>query len=266
MLCCAYPESDVVVGVDSDQDELPTLSPPVARTAVVRSTAPISESLIELRVELDEPLTFAAGQYVELRIPGSDERRSFSVLSAPGLASEYAFCIKRVPGGHFNSLLDGLQAGDELDLDGPFGTAVYRETGNPALFVANGSGIAPVLSILSDLVNRGIDVPLRFYYGLRYAADLVYLDRLAHFADSFRDFRLIPCFSRETSSTVANARVGRVTRVIAEEIRDASEFDAYVSGSPEMCDAIAMLLEAKGLPGRRLHVDRFFPALPIISG
>jgi len=60
---------------------------------------------------------------------------------------------------------------------------------------------------------------------------------------------------------VPNSRSGRVTRVIAEDIRDASAYDAYLCGAPEMCDAVGRLLEAKGLPEARIHADKFYPAV-----
>ncbi|GAB3231009.1 2Fe-2S iron-sulfur cluster-binding protein [Mycolicibacterium hippocampi] len=261
LLCCSYPRTDLLIEIDQHEgsEELPPMEPPARRVATVTGVRPLTKSLVELRVRLDRTLSFRAGQYAEFLIPGTSERRSFSLASAPSEELDCLFCIKRVDGGAFGTLLQTLRPGDSLDIEAPFGAMFYRDTGRPVLIVATGSGIAPIMSILNDIA--GAEVPIRFYYGIRCADDLIYQDALNGLAERFSDFEFIPCVSRGSGEGINGARLGRVNRVIAEDIRDASAYDAYLCGPPAMCDAVRLLLEVKGLPDRRIHADRFFPAI-----
>ncbi|MCI4676176.1 2Fe-2S iron-sulfur cluster-binding protein [Candidatus Mycolicibacterium alkanivorans] len=263
LLCCTFAKSDLVIEIDQHGgvETLPPMTPPSPRRATVLGLRSLTPGLVELRVALDEPLSFRAGQYAEFTLDGG-ERRSYSLLSPPSSGSELTFCVKRVPNGVFSAVLDGLELGSELHLEAPFGTMFLRESGRPVIAVGIGSGIAPLLSMLSDAADQNCEVPIRFYYGARSSGDLVYVEELAELATRLKDFQFIPCLSQGTAEALPpNGRTGRVTRAIAEDIRDASLYDAYLCGAPEMCDAVGRLLEAKGLPGARIHADKFYPAV-----
>lgn len=263
LLCCTYAESDLVIEIDQHDgvEALPPMTPPSPRQATVLELHSRTPDLVELRVALDAPLSFRAGQYAEFTLD-TGQRRSYSLLNPPSAASELTFCIKRVHDGVFANVLDRLRPGSALQLEAPFGTMFMRDTKRPVIAVGIGSGIAPLLSILSDAAEQNSEAPIRFYYGARTTHDLVYLDELAELSTRLTDFQFIPCLSQSTPESLPpNARSGRVTRVIAEDIRDASPFDAYLCGAPEMCDAVGRLLEAKGLPESRIHTDKFYSAV-----
>ncbi|MGZ4586633.1 MAG: 2Fe-2S iron-sulfur cluster-binding protein [Mycobacteriaceae bacterium] len=263
LLCCTYARSDLVIEINQHDgvEELPPMALPGPRMATVLKVSPLTPLLVELRVAIDQPLSFRAGQYAEFTVANSGERRSYSFVNPPRSSQELVFCIKRISDGVFGGVLDRLVPGSRLNLEAPFGTMFLRETGRPVLAVGIGSGIAPILSILSDAADQGVDVPIRFYYGARTAGDLVYLDEIADLSARLHDFQFIPCLSQTSSDAPPDSRAGRVTRAIAEDIRDASAWDAYLCGAPEMCDAVGRLLEAKGMPEARIHADRFYPAV-----
>jgi propane monooxygenase reductase subunit len=262
LLCCTFAKSDLVIEIHQHDgvETLPPMTPPSRRRATVFELRPLTPNLVELRVELDEPLSFRAGQYAEFTLD-TGERRSYSLVNPPSSGRELTFCIKRVQNGVFSAVLDHIGPGTTLHLEAPFGTMFLRDTGRPVIAAAIGSGIAPILSILTDAAAHNRDVPIRFYYGARCAGDLVYLDEIAQLSTRLTDFQFIPCLSQGTPDTVPNGRSGRVTRVIAEDIRDAAGYDAYLCGAPDMCDAVGRLLEAKGLPEARIHADKFYPAV-----
>lgn len=266
LLCCAFAKSDLVIEIHQHNgvEALPAMTPPSHRRATVLEQRPRTPNLVELRVELDEPLSFRAGQYAEFTLH-TGERRSYSLVNPPSSGRELTFCIKRVQDGVFSNVLDKIGRGSTLDLEAPFGTMFLRDTGRPVIAVAVGSGIAPILSILTDAAEQNRDVPVRFYYGARFADDLVYLDEIAQLSTQLKDFQFIPCLSQGSPDTVPNGRSGRVTRALAEDIRDASIYDAYLCGAPDMCDAVGRLLEAKGLPEARIHADKFYPAVESAS-
>ncbi|ELB87249.1 2-polyprenylphenol hydroxylase-like oxidoreductase [Rhodococcus wratislaviensis IFP 2016] len=262
LLCCAFAKSDLVIEIHQHEgvEALPPMTPPSTRRATVLGQRSMTPNLVELRVELDEPLSFRAGQYAEFTLDTGD-RRSYSLVNPPSSGRELTFCVKRVQNGVFSGVLDRIGPGSHLHLEAPFGTMFLRETGRPVIAVGIGSGIAPLLSILTDAADQQVDVPIRFYYGARTTGDLVYLDELAELTRRLRDFQFIPCLSQGSPDTLPrNGRAGRVTRAVAEDIPDASLYDAYLCGAPEMCDAVGRLLEAKGLPEARIHADKFYSA------
>src|SRR3954467_1407943 len=108
-----------------------------------------------LRVE-DGELPFYCGQYVDIRIPGTDEHRSFSMANLPSDDGRLEFMIKHYPGGRFSGLLaDGaLQAGDELEVRGPYGMFTLRDTDRPLVFIGGGAGMAPILSLLRSMADQ----------------------------------------------------------------------------------------------------------------
>ncbi|WP_156296914.1 2Fe-2S iron-sulfur cluster-binding protein [Mycobacterium paragordonae] len=262
LLCCAQPRTDLVIQIDraGKEEELPSLEPPAKYTAVVVEQRSLTATLIELRLQLDRPMMFRAGQYTELLLAESGLRRTYSIVNPPSAGAELTFCIKRVPDGMFSGRLSDLAPGAPMQLEGPFGTLFLRETSRPVIAVAIGSGIAPILSMLTDAAERSFDYPIRFYYGAAHADDLVYLNRLSRLQERLTDFQFIPCLSRGDAHGVANGRQGQVARVIAADLRDASNCDAYLCGAPSMCDTVAELLEWKGLPANRIHTDRFYAA------
>ena len=144
LLCRAMPESDLVV-------ELLHFDPDDYRTDVViregRSTILAIESLthditrLHLKIEEPDDFDFKPGHYVDLLIPGTDEKRSFSLANLPG-DGHLEFMIKRYPGGRFSGMLESeLSPGDELCFTGPYGAFYLRQSERPILMVAGGSGM-----------------------------------------------------------------------------------------------------------------------------
>ncbi|MCV7112298.1 oxidoreductase, partial [Mycolicibacterium setense] len=141
LLCCTFARSDLVIEIHQNDgaEALPPMTPPSRRRAKVLGLRTRTSNLIELRVELDDPLSFRAGQYAEFTLD-SGERRSYSLVNPPSSARELTFCIKRVPNGLFNKVLDRIEPGSTLHLEAPFGTMFLRDTEHPVIAVATGSG------------------------------------------------------------------------------------------------------------------------------
>lgn len=260
LLCCTQALSDLIIELDNDAEaeELPPLEPPSSYTGTIVEQRCLTEKLTEVRVRLDRSLRFRAGQYAELSFAHPGKSRPYSILNAPVSDLELTFCIKRVPGGAFSGRLSELTPGTTFNVQGPFGTMFLRESGRPVIAAATGSGIAPILSILCDAASSGINVAIRFYYGAVSAANLIYLDLLDELAQQLPHFQFIPCVSRGEPAEVSNARYGSITRVIASDISEASAYDAYLCGAPDMCDTVGELLELKGIPANRVYTDAFY--------
>jgi NAD(P)H-flavin reductase/ferredoxin len=260
LLCSTYARSDVVIERAEEADVLADdaeVIPPERRVAEVRSVSAVAPSVVELRLVLDRPLRFRAGQYAEIWVPGTDRRRSLSIAGVPGAADELSFVVRLRAQGRFTSTVARLHPGDAVRLQGPFGHFRFRDSGRPAVMVALGTGIAPILSILLDVAKVTAGPPIALFYGGS-DDERPYVEQLERLAAS------APRFSLHLTQPPRNGsnEIGMLTQLLAAHLRDGSAYDAYVAGVPAMCDALCALLAAKGTPERHIHVERFYPAEP----
>lgn len=257
LLCSTFARSDIVVerpDIDGALDDGEVI-PPEPRHAEVLAVVALSPSLVEVRVRLNDSLRFHAGQYVEVRLPEVPGPRSLSIASPPRSADHLTFVLSLRPGRRFSEAVRHLRAGDGLPIEGPFGHFQFRESGRPALMVAYGSGIAPILSIVRHVADGSATPPLTLYYGGP-ADQRAYLDELERLAVTIPGFtlRLVPAAASGGSDLAA------LTRLVASELGDGSGHDAYICGVPPMCDALTRLLAAKGMPERHIRVEKFYRA------
>jgi glycine betaine catabolism B len=137
---------------------------------------------------------FLAGQYVNLfvSVAGVHTSRPFAISSSPEDRSRYDLTVRRVPNGLVsNHLIDTLAVGDRLQSTGPMGTFHYNPLfhGDSVVFLAGGSGVAPAMSMIRDIVDRDLQLRLHLLYGSRRADDIIFrteLDALAARHDRIR--------------------------------------------------------------------------------
>jgi propane monooxygenase reductase subunit len=257
LLCRAHAYSDLEV-------ELINYDAEILRSGVtlrtVRTRVEAIESLtrdirrLVLRVEEGE-MPFRCGQYVDIRIPGTDEHRSFSMANLPSDDGRLEFMIKLYPGGRFSGLLqDGtIKAGDELEVKGPYGVFTLRQTERPLVFIGGGAGMAPILSLLRSMAESAIARPAVYYYGAREEQDLFHLDELQALAAALPDFRFVPALS----DADWEGETGLITDVVDRLETDLGEVDAYLCGPPPMVDAATELLLRRGTEEAHIHFDKF---------
>jgi propane monooxygenase reductase component len=259
LLCRAMPEEDLVVELlhfDPDNYRLENeIRDGRARVSAVEA---LTRDIRRIVLEVTEPrdFSFIPGQYVDLWVPDSDARRSFSMANLPG-DGRIELIVKRYPGGRFSGLLDGaLAPGDELGFTGPYGAFHLRETERPILIVAGGSGMAPVLSLLRKLAAEGSERQVRFFYGARSEADLFYVDVVEELGARLADFEFTPV-------------VGGYVHEGCDAYLAAGEMDdpeAYMCGPPPMIDAmIELLTDRYGVDDDQIFHDKFTTAADAVA-
>nr|WP_294507633.1 FAD-binding oxidoreductase [uncultured Rhodopila sp.] len=267
LLCRTLAYSDITVELLNYDEDLMRRSIAVKTfNAAVTGIRPLTHDIRVLEIELDAPLRFWAGQYVDLTIPGADITRSFSMANTPGEQSRLSFIIKRYPQGAFSALLDGgLQVGQRLTAKGPYGTCFRREDrSGPMLLIGGGSGMSPLWSILHDHVESGENRPIRFFYGARTRADLFYLEEFSALTARLPDFRFIPALSHAEPDDLWTAETGFIHDVVARTLRVEGldgDIDAYSCGPPPMIDAVLPVLQMAGVEPERIYFDKFTPAV-----
>lgn len=264
LLCCAKPQTDLLIRDKRlpDARARPFLRPSTQQGEVLACTQ-LTPALWELRVALPSALAFHAGQFAELGLgdPAAPVWRSYSMASPPSSPRELSFVMKRIEGGAFSSRLGQLAAGTPVAVRGPFGSSYLRDGARAVLLCAIGSGIAPVLSMLRDAAERGDTRAFRLFYGARRPADLPYVDELSGLGRRLPGgFGFVPTLDGLEPGDAWTGASGNVTQAVQREVEDAHALDAYLCGAPAMCDTVARLLQAKGLPEHQLFFDRFFAA------
>lgn len=257
LVCRAVPLSDcAIVPVQPDVILPPTRSLTARIDRLESLTHDIK--LVQLTTESGEPLHFLAGQYASLSLDGTDGR-DFSMANAPG-GSTLEFFIRRVPGGAFTEFLfERAAIGQRLTLRGPFGLAFLREGHiGPILAVAGGSGLAPVRSIVTTALRRGMKQPMRVYVGVREERD-VYGERDFSVLQSAHPNLSVRFALSSQGAGAAGRRKGLVHDVLADDLQGEclEETRAYVAGPPAMVEAVSEVLARLGLPPARCHVDPF---------
>ncbi|GAC1598531.1 MAG: hypothetical protein NVS3B28_30520 [Candidatus Velthaea sp.] len=172
LLCRTHVYSDTTIElVNYDEEMLRSSTPIQAFRTEVAVVEKLTHDIRRLELKLLEPATmkFAAGQYVDVTIPGTSEKRAFSMANIPGEEAVVEFIIKLYPGGHFSGLLDGsLKPGDALDIKGPYGTCTLRASSERDLIlVGGGAGMAPLWSLINVVAESGSARKVTFYYGAR---------------------------------------------------------------------------------------------------
>jgi len=258
LLCRAHAMSDLEIELINYDEEV--LRSGIALRTQQMRVERIDELTHDIRrlVLSGSELDYKPGQYVDLRIPDSDEVRSFSMANLP--CGELEFMIKVYPDGKFSSLLagGGLKEGDELEVTGPYGVFTLREKSDrPLLFIGGGAGMAPILALLRSLAVRAIDRPAIYYYGARGPKDLFHLDELAELEQHLPNFRFVPALSDAEEDGSWDGERGLITDVVARCEQELGEVDAYLCGPPPMVDAAIGLLTQKGVPESRVYFDKF---------
>jgi propane monooxygenase reductase subunit len=269
LLCRTIPYSDLVIELLNYDEEILKLAIPVKDYAghverIDHLTHDIR--LFTVRLDTESGLRFFAGQYVDITSVQHGVTRSYSMASTPQTPHQLEFIIKVYPDGAFSSLLDGaLKPGDPLVITGPYGICVRRDNTGPIVLIGGGSGMAPLLSIMRDMVERGIDRPVQFFYGARNVPDLFYLDYINEMGRHFTHFEFVPALSHWDQTSEWHGETGFIHEVVSRRLRQDApdDTDAYICGPPPLIDAVIPVLRVKGVDVERIYFDKFFPASPI---
>jgi propane monooxygenase reductase subunit len=259
LLCRAHAYEDVTIELlNYDEDMIRSGLPIQQAVAEVAAIIPVTHDMRHLVLRLIEPgeVKFFPGQYMDISVPGTDEVRSFSMANTSSREGLLEFVIKVYPDGLFSQFLDTrLAVGDRLDLTGPFGVFTLREGEDDLVFMGGGAGMAPILSLLRSMAERGIDRKTTFFYGARGQRDLCFETELHALDERLPRFTYIPALSDDPGDWAGET--GLITDVVKRLSGSLAGAHAYVCGPPPMVEAAVPLLETLGVPEKRIYYDKF---------
>ncbi|TBW35652.1 2Fe-2S iron-sulfur cluster binding domain-containing protein [Azotobacter chroococcum] len=254
LTCQMRLESDCVLRIPASSEVCKTAQ--ASYEALISDVRPLSPSVISLSIKGASlaRLSFLPGQYVNLRVPGSDQTRAYSFSSLPQ-DGEVSFLIRNVPGGLMSGYLSRqARAGDAMTLTGPLGSFYLREIRRPLLMLAGGTGLAPFTAMLEKIAESGSEHPVHLIYGVTHDADLVEMDRLQEFAARIPTFSFTACVASPESSY---PHKGYVTQHIAPVHLNDGEVDIYLCGPPPMVEAVNGFLREQGIQPANFHYEKF---------
>ncbi len=266
LTCCGVAQSDVVL--ESRQvTEAGAFS--IKKMPVrVNSLERASHDVIVLRLQLpaSDVFQYHAGQYVEFLLRDGD-RRSYSMANAPHLQATQPgleLHLRHMPGGKFTDHVFGaMKEKDILRIEGPYGSFFLREDSDkPIVFLASGTGFAPIKAVIEHMLHKGIARPATLYWGGRRPADL-YQDawiqaRLAEMPN----LRYVPVVSHALPEDAWTGRTGFVHQAVLQDFPDLSGHEVYACGAPIVVESAQRDYVAKaGLPEEAFFADSFTSAL-----
>ncbi|MFO7541756.1 MAG: CDP-6-deoxy-delta-3,4-glucoseen reductase [Thiobacillus sp.] len=211
--------------------------------------------LLKIKLPANERLQFLAGQYIDFQLKGC-KARSYSLANPPHDDALLELHIRHVPGGLFtDQVFSTLKARDILRLKGPLGSFFIREDSDkPMIFVAGGTGFAPIKGMLEHAFAAHLDREMVLYWGVRSLKDL-YMAALPQQWQAERpNFSFIPVLSDPEQGDNWHGRTGYVHEAVLADFDDLSGYEVYACGAPIMVDSARDTFTQT----RGLHEDAFF--------
>ncbi|MEE9330925.1 MAG: CDP-6-deoxy-delta-3,4-glucoseen reductase [Methylophilaceae bacterium] len=254
LFCCARPLEDLVI----DSREAIGISgiKPRILPARVSKKEMLTQDVVRLHLQLpgSERLQFYPGQYVEFLLK-SGKRRAFSIASAPHEAFGIELHLRLVKGGEFTEyVFNELEEKAILRLEAPLGSFYLREDSEkPIIFVATGTGFAPIKSIIEHMFHTENTRQILLYRGTRTLDDMYMHDLCKRWAEHMPNLTYIPVLSQPKAKDNWTGRIGYVQDAVIEDIKDLTAYQVYACGLPNMVDAAR-----KAFVGQGLNPDEFF--------
>ena len=228
----------------------------------------IAEGLAIVGVQaLENPFPFNPGQYATLGLVGLEDKlvqRPMSISSSADRLDEYEFFIRLVEGGEFTPLLWERRVGDPINIKGAKGRFVLQDDGRTGVLVASGTGLAPFMSMIETLRDRGQTRDLVLLHGVSHDYDLAWRSQLEALAGtgSF-PVRYAGTVSRPQNCPSWTGLTGRVEAIVEGQLEQhgltPENATIYLCGNPDMIEAVEAMASARGFPPEQVRKELYWP-------
>jgi len=257
LFCCARPLEDLVIEVRevTAVKDIPVKTLPCRVERLERLCHDVMG--IWLKLPSSERLQFLPGQYIDFLLKDG-KRRSFSLANAPEEDALLELHARHVPGGFFTDhIFNVMKVKDIMRINGPLGSFFLRESDKPAIFVAGGTGFAPIKSILTHAFHHQVDRQMVLYWGARTLRDLYLPDLPSRWQQEHDNFSFIPVIQSPLPEEHWTGRTGHVHEAVLADFADLSGYQVYACGAPVMVAAARRDFIARGLPAEEFYSDAF---------
>ncbi|MDF9788744.1 CDP-6-deoxy-delta-3,4-glucoseen reductase [Polynucleobacter sphagniphilus] len=271
LFCCAHPQSDLLIEAREVQGsgDIAIRKIPCRVNTITKPSADVA--ILKLQLPAAERFQFLAGQYLEFLLKDG-QRRAYSIANAPEQEGPLELHIRHLPGGLFTDFVFGvkdpaLKEKDILRFEGPLGSFFLREDSKkPIIFVAAGTGFAPIKSIIEQMQLKKIARPVYLYWGGRRPGDLYLPELCASWEKEIANFKYIPVISDAQPEDQWQGRTGFVHQAVMQDHPDMKDFQVYACGAPIMVNSARTDFSSQcHLPEEEFFADSFTSAADLAS-
>jgi len=204
---------------------------------------------------------FIAGQYISLFVEVGKIRtsRAYSISSPPNQTAFYDITVRRVENGLVSGfLLDRVKIGDRLESSGPAGNFYHNPIihDNTVVYLAGGSGITPFMSMIREIVQRGMDRTVYLFYGNRGDADMIFHEELAAIGKKVKKFHYIPVIEKPAAGYAG--KCGFITAELMKGVlKKTGDKTYFICGPQGLYDFCLPEMESMGIPRRKIRREMF---------
>lgn len=233
----------------------------------------LTHDIVELKITLQQPVYFKAGQYVHFILNWLDRPRSYSMSHRPSPkgTKQLKFFIKKIPKGEFTEWLFNSDnvIGTQFFISQPQGNFYLRDSDKPIIFVAGGSGLSPIFSILEDVVynqdhsinKKQIFRNVTLLFGVRTEKDLYKFQELQNFKTYWKgtfDIKII--LSEEKNQKYYFGFLHE----FLDQMESLKNSQLYMSGPPIMIDRCIEVAKKSGLSSTEIFFDKFLDSSHLV--
>ncbi|MDD5753913.1 MAG: FAD-binding oxidoreductase, partial [Methylococcales bacterium] len=209
----------------------------------------------------DKQVKFDSGQFFDLEIPNTTTTRSYSPANTANKKGELEFLIRIVDGGKFSTYLKSdAKIGQKIQVKGASGIFGLKENGfTPRYFVAGGTGLAPVLSMVRQMHEWSEPQKCVIYFGVNTEEEVFLLNELESLAAEMPTLELRICVWKYAENW--HGEKGSVVDILRRDLRETvAKPDLYLCGPPGMVDATFAVCEEFGIQKERIYLEKFLPS------
>ena len=217
----------------------------------------LNESVVRIRLKLEVPFDYLAGQFVNVKHPETGVTRSYSLASLPD-EGFIELHIKKVPDGHLSGYIhDDAKVGDTLDLMGSAGDCFYtaRDLEQPLLLVGVGTGLAPLYGILRDALAHGHRGEMHLFHASLAAQGLYYTDELYALAEKYAHVHYTPCVLH--GDVPHQGEKGDIQQILRASKPDLKGWRVFVCGDPAIVNGLKQTCFMAGARMQDIYSDPF---------
>ena len=271
LFCCSHPQSDLLIEAREVQGagDIAIRKVPCRVNTISKPSSDVA--ILKLQLPAAERFQFLAGQYIEFLLKDG-QRRAYSIANSPDQEGPLELHIRHLPGGVFTDFVFGvsnpaLKEKDILRFEGPLGSFFLREDSKkPIIFLAAGTGFAPIKSIIEQMQAKKIDRSIYLYWGGRRPSDLYLSDLCKTWEKEIPNFQYIPVISDDLPEDAWQGRTGFVHEAVIEDHPNLKDFQVYACGAPVMVNAARTDFSAKcQLPEEEFFADSFTSAADLAT-
>jgi len=265
LLCRCYPIEDMVVEVPYTFDRIAYSDEGQSFSTEIVELEKLSSNVMKLclsRSDGEKQIKLDSGQYYDLEIPGTEITRSYSPANIENKEGKMEFLIRLLEGGKFSTFLsENAKIRQTVNVTGPSGVFGLKADGfTPRYFVAGGTGLAPILSMVRFMHEWGEPQPCTIYFGSTLEEEMFYVEELTQLANQMDNLIVKLCVWKASDSW--QGEKGSVVDILKKDLQEtSSKPDLYLCGPPGMVDAVYSVCEDVGVSKDKVYLEKFLPSV-----